>query len=234
MRRDPFRRVRSRRRAHQRAAVDTAPAAAATVAGAAMIEAAGWRWQDKAAGGGLMSDDHPQRRVCGFNDCRYDGLSDLLLRAQGASVLDVGCNRGHVGYEFYRNGARLVHGCDIDGQSIAIARGWFSELAELESKFVVLDLQKQGAIAAAFGDAAYDIVLFVGVYHKLVRVMSPALLSWLMNDLGWRASRYFAWNGYPEHIAANLPACAISDVCTREGSRRFGDARSDQAATWSP
>lgn len=165
-----------------------------------MTNASGWTWKDKAAGGGLMADDHPQRRVCGFNDCRYDGLSDLLLRAQGASFFDVGCNRGHVAYEFYRNGARLVHGCDIDGQSIAIARGWFSELGEVESKFEVVDLEKPGAIHAAFGGTVYDVVGFVGVYHKLVRTMASGALHELMRDLGFRATRYFAWNGYPQHL----------------------------------
>lgn len=167
-----------------------------------MTVASGWRWQDKVAGGGLMANDHPQRRVFGINDCRYDGLSDLILRAQGASVFDVGCNRGHVGYEFYRNGARLVHGCDIDGQSIAIARGWFSELAEVESKFEVIDLRETKAIEKAFGPAKYDMVLFIGVYHKLIRVMSPSALSELVADLGIRSKKYFAWNGYAEHLPA--------------------------------
>lgn len=166
-----------------------------------------------------MADDHPQRRVHGFNDCRYDGLSDLLLRACGASVFDVGCNRGHVGYEFYRNGARLVHGCDIDGQSIAVARGWFSELAEVESKFEVVDLEVKEAIQIVFGTTQYDIVGFVGVYHKLVRKMNPYDLSELMRDLGRRSLRYFAWNGYPEHLApidADLKRCGLARVHTSE------------------
>jgi hypothetical protein len=46
-----------------------------------------------------------QRRVQGNHDLRLDGVSDILHRAHGASVFDIGCNRGLAGYEFAGNGA---------------------------------------------------------------------------------------------------------------------------------
>src|SRR4029079_4601712 len=162
---------------------------------------AGWRWQDKAQGGGLMDEKHPMRRVVGIHEIRFDGLSDLLLRAHGCSVLDVGCNRGHLGWDFAMNGARLVHGCDIDGPSIQCARMWFSEHPHVESKFGVVNLE-QGpkAVEQAFGSSVYDIVLLIGVQHKLKRVMDAASLDLLLVHLGKRASVYFGWNGYSEDM----------------------------------
>ena len=165
------------------------------------MNSSGWRWQDKAAGGGMMNEDHPVRRVIGKHEIRFDGLSDLLLRAHGCSVFDVGCNRGHVGWDFAMNGARLVHGCDIDGPSIQCARMWFSEHPHVESKFEVVDLEEGfNAIRKAFGDVSYDIVLFIGVQHKLKRVMPEAKLRELITYLGSIALTYVGWNGYYEDL----------------------------------
>lgn len=169
-----------------------------------------------------MDEAHPARRVIGINDLRFDGLSDLLLRAQGCSVIDIGCNKGHVAYEFYIHNARLVHGCDIYAPGIMAARQWFAELGDCESKFEVVDLEKPGAMAEAFGSEGYDIVLLIGVYHKLVRVMAPQALSDLMRDLGKRSLRYFGWNGYPEHlmpIDIDLGATGLKRIHTSEIAR---------------
>jgi len=169
---------------------------------AADRNAAGWRWQDKASGGGLFDETHPTRRVVGVHDIRFDGLSDLLLRARGCSVIDIGCNRGHVAYDFAMNGARLVHGCDIHGPSIQAAKIWFSELPHVETRFEVVDLALgPDAMTKAFGNAdVYDIVLFIGTYHKLKRVMTPKALDDLVVYLGDLAVHYFGWNGYREDL----------------------------------
>jgi SAM-dependent methyltransferase len=184
------------------------------------MKTAGWRWQDKAAGGGMMDEAHPSRRVFGIHEIRFDGLSDLLLRARGSSVLDVGCNRGHIGWDFAMNGARLVHGCDIDQPSIQCARMWFSEHPHVESKFEVVDLEKgPTAMRAAFGEQNYDIVLFIGVQHKLKRVMTQANLDVLILCLGKRAQTYFGWNGYAEDLAQMdkcLEATGLKRVHTSE------------------
>jgi 2-polyprenyl-3-methyl-5-hydroxy-6-metoxy-1,4-benzoquinol methylase len=185
-----------------------------------MIKAPGWRWQDSAAGGGTMDEAHPTRRVVGIHEIRFDGLSDLLLRAHGCSVFDVGCNRGHVGWDFAMNGARVVHGCDIDMASIICARTWFSEHPHVESKFEVVDLEKgPAAVKEAFADNTYDIVLMIGVQHKLKRVMTRDNLSILINDLGERAEVYFGWNGYAEDMPqmdASLALAGMRRVHTSE------------------
>ena len=162
--------------------------------------ASGMRWQDRAVGGGLMDELHPSRRVHGLHDIRFDGLSDLMLRARGCSVIDVGMNRGHVAYDFAMNGARLVHGCDIDAISVQAARIWFSELPHCQSQFEVVNLEKGPSALDVFGPGGYDIVLFIGVVHKLKRVMEPKLLGELLNCLADRSLTYFGWNGYTEDL----------------------------------
>ena len=161
----------------------------------------GWRWQDKASGADMLDDAHPMRRVVGIHEIRFDGLSDLLLRAHGCSVLDVGCNRGHLAWDFAMNGASIAHGCDIDRPSIQCARMWFSEHPHVSSKFEVVDLERgPPAVKAAFGDQRYSIVLMIGVQHKLKRVMSESDLVTLLIHLGSRALTYFGWNGYAEDV----------------------------------
>lgn len=160
------------------------------------------RWQDDALKAGLMDDKNPIRRVVkGLHDVRWDGLSDLLLRARNRSVLDVGCNRAHTLYDFALNGAKLVHGCDIYGPGMAAAQHWFAEVRDCQSKFEAVDLSKgAGALDQAFGNMRYDIVLMLGVLHKLKREMTPEAVSGLMQNLGRRAIEYFGWSGYPEEI----------------------------------
>ena len=143
-----------------------------------------------------------------------------MLRARGRSVLDVGCNRAHTLYDFALNGAKLVHGCDIFGPGMAAARQWFSEVRECESKFEAVDLSKGAdAINGAFSNQRYDIVLMLGVYHKLRREMAAELLSGLMRNLGLRSSMYFAWSGYPEEVItidADMNECGLYRIHTSE------------------
>lgn len=149
-----------------------------------------------------MDEAHPVRRVAGVHDVRFSGLSDLLLFANGSSVIDIGMNRGHVAYDFYLNRARVVHGCDIDGASVQVARHWFSELPHVQSQFEVVDLEKGPKSLDPFGPEGYDIVLFIGVYHKLKRVMAPDDLSNLVFHIGTRAIKFLGWNGYAEDVPA--------------------------------
>lgn len=137
----------------------------------------------------------PMRRVAGSHDLRMDGITDLVTRARGCSVLDIGCNRGLAGFEMAMNGAVLVHGCDIYEPGIQTARELFADLRAVQSRFEVVDLRDgAAALANAFGDAArYDIVLMLATYHKIKRVMSAAALSDFMRHLGEHTDKYFGW-----------------------------------------
>lgn len=136
-----------------------------------------------------------QRRVAGYHDIRMDGISDLVLRARGASVFDIGCNRGLVGFEFAINGAKVVHGCDIYEDGIGTAREMFADLRFVESRFEVVDLSPGKSALQPFGGRQYDMTLCLATYHKLKRIMDPKALSELMQAFGHWTKGYFAWRG---------------------------------------
>jgi hypothetical protein len=105
---------------------------------------------------------------------RVAGLESVLAAAGGATVLDLGCFDGLIAYEFYRSGAKLIHGIDNDGLHLETAGRIFSQ-ADIPSKFVHADLRRPDAIGRALGDHGlprYDIVLFLGVFQHIYRSMS--------------------------------------------------------------
>jgi SAM-dependent methyltransferase len=151
----------------------------------------------------LNDPTKPTRRVAGYHDIRMDGMTDLVIRARGASVFDIGCNRGMVGFEMACNGARLVHGCDNYADGISTAREVFADLRAVQSQFEIVDLTQGSKALAPFGDSQYDIVLMLATYHKLKRIMSPVALSDLMRHLGKRTTKYFGWRGTSEKAEEN-------------------------------
>lgn len=134
------------------------------------------------------------RTVYGFHGDRVAGLRDLFQIARGMSVLDVAMNHGLVGLEFARRGVSLIHGCDYHDAGVLAARGIFAEF-KIPSKFEVVDLTRgPEALQAAFGAdylPHYDIVLFLGIYHKLKDQTSDAVIERLVRHLAARAAHYF-------------------------------------------
>lgn len=157
------------------------------------------KFRDRGKGENLM------RRVQGFHDLRLDGISDLLHRASGKTVFDIGCNRGLAGFEFANNGASRVMGCDIFEDGVICARHLFSDLRAVSHRFEVVNLSGgYGSLKAAFGkeaDWGHDIVLMLATYHKLRRIEgNKAWLPDLMRHFGKVTQRYFGWRGYEEEI----------------------------------
>lgn len=105
---------------------------------------------------------------------RINGLESLLENARDATVLDLGCFDGLIAYEFFRSGAKLVHGLDYDGLHLETANRIFAQV-DIPSRFVHADLRKRDAVNRALGDHGlhqYDIVLFLGVFQHIFRSMS--------------------------------------------------------------
>lgn len=157
-----------------------------------------------------------QRRVAGSNDIRLDGMGDLLMRCKGASVFDIGCNRGMVGYEFAHHGATKVHGCDIYEKGIEVAREVFADLRWVESRFEVVDLTRGPRSLGAFGDTfggsvGYDFVVCLATYHKIKRLMGPQDLSSLVAHFGCMTRKYFAWRGTSDKPLENEEEIAALD-----------------------
>ena len=134
-----------------------------------------------------------QRRVAGYHDLRMDGMTDLVLRAAGKSVFDIGCNRGLVGFEFANNGASRVDGCDLYEVGVQTAREMFADLRSVESHFEVVDLIKGTSSLSPFAGRTYDITICLATYHKLKRVMDEESLAALMIHFGRWTKGYFAW-----------------------------------------
>lgn len=156
-------------------------------------------FKDRGKGENLM------RRVQGYHDIRLDGISDLLSRSRGASVFDIGCNRGLAGFEFANNGASRVMGCDIFEDGIICARHLFADLRSVPHRFEVVDLTGGvEALRKAFGkdaELSQDITLMLATYHKLRRL--PDASRWLpglMEYFGRKTVRYFGWRGYEDEI----------------------------------
>ena len=181
-----------------------------------------------------------QRRVSGYHDIRMDGMTDLVIRAKGASVFDIGCNRGLVSFEMANNGATLCHGCDIDPGCIDVARGVFADLRAVESRFAVIDLTEgPNAVGNAFGDMYYDIVLCLATYHKLKRIMAPEAIDALFVDFGRRTKKFFGWRATGDKPDENEDEMkAIDSHMKRAGLRRihtsYISATLGVAAIWSP
>jgi SAM-dependent methyltransferase len=153
----------------------------------------------------VMSTPHykVQRRVAGQHNFRLDGLADLLTRAKGQAVFDIGCNRGAAGYDFAQNGATKVHGCDIYEQGSLAAREWFADLRSVESQFEVCDLTQGPQALKRFNGNQYDVTLCLATYHKLKRVMDAAALSDLMRHFGRMTKSYFGWRGTSDKANEN-------------------------------
>lgn len=162
------------------------------------------------------------RRVAGHHDIRMDGMTDLVMRARGASVFDVGCNRGLVGFEFAANGASVVHGCDNDPEVIQCARGVFADFRSVQSQFEVVDLIDGSRELAVFGGREYDITLMLATYHKLKRIMAMPVLEELMKFLALRTRGYFAWRGTSDKPSENEQEMAQLDDWFRvQGLKRI-------------
>lgn len=182
-----------------------------------------------------MIENKLMRRVQGYHDLRMDGITDLVLRARDAAVLDIGCNRGLVAFEMANNGARLCHGCDSFVEGIECARQIFADLRNVESRFEVVDLARGPAALNVFASQRYDITLMLATYHKLKRVMALGVLSGLMAEIAGRTNRYFGWRATSDKPGENDEEMKQLDRDLRDFRRIHTSYISEQlgvAAIW--
>jgi len=187
------------------------------------------------------TDKGVQRRIISHSGFRLDGLGDLLPRAAGASVFDVGCNRGHVCFDLMHHGASVLHGCDNSAETIRHANELFADYRHAQYKFEVVDLSIGGAaITKAFGEQRYDLTLMLAVYHKLRRVMPLHELVELVGFLAERTTKFFVWRGSREElpefeptlIAEGFRRVHYSEICEIM-LREYTETVAQPAAIWS-
>lgn len=91
------------------------------------------------------------------------GLEPALAFARGKSVLDLGCAEGLIALEFARAGATRVLGVELLASHLEVAREVCKGQAAIEFRCAHLD----DYIAAHPAPEAFDIVLALGIIHKL-------------------------------------------------------------------
>jgi len=104
-------------------------------------------------------------------ESRFVGLEPICnpTICSGASLLDLGCAEGLIAKEFYKNGASVIHGFDIQQISVDGASKVFKEIPA-NSAFRQADLSDWASFANNNQDILlknYDIVLFLGIYHQI-------------------------------------------------------------------
>jgi 2-polyprenyl-3-methyl-5-hydroxy-6-metoxy-1,4-benzoquinol methylase len=108
---------------------------------------------------------------------RIAALEGVLTSIKGKNVLDVGAAEGLLARACLAAGASSVDGLDIDVNRISRARS----LCSNKARFFVVDLNSIPSILydGTLG-SAYDVVLYLGVHHHLVKSTRVALLHRLM------------------------------------------------------
>jgi SAM-dependent methyltransferase len=106
--------------------------------------------------------DEMVRFVSRYLRCRIDlhEIVDLSPGAAGALVADIGCGIGR-NLLFGTDMGLSMHGCDLSGSAVAVARKWLSTRlgANADDRVVVADVRNLPWNNAAFAHAVSDSVL---------------------------------------------------------------------------
>lgn len=161
---------------------------------------------------------------------RIEDFDLLMHNARNASILDVGCYDGLIAYEFFRSGARLIHGLDNDAYHLETARRIFSQV-DIPARFTHADLRKRSAVNKALKDDVldqYDMVLFLGVFQHIYRAMSEDERRALICDLADKAAKIIAIR-IPEHTWAEFekyfPVVQFEEIKKIEQRGNVGELR---------
>jgi SAM-dependent methyltransferase len=131
----------------------------------------------------VLGSNSPGQFVRGTADDRTFGLDAAFARADGASVLDIGCNDGLVSSAFAERGASFIDGIDFSPVAVETARNGFLD-KKVDAQFQVLDLMKGfEAVSPHLRRKQYDIVCYLGVHQHLHKQMTPTDLVSLEGEL---------------------------------------------------
>lgn len=147
------------------------------------------------------------RRVGTDLATRRAGLEYLLTEdvCKNASVLDLGCAEGLISYEFYKAGAACIHGVDLQEVSVQYARQLFADTT-VEYSFAQADIGNWQKFIRRHGSALnqqYDIVLFLSIYHHLLRENGSTRANATLLGAAARARQFFVIRTtatVPEHL----------------------------------
>jgi len=127
---------------------------------------------------------------------RFYGLDPLLELCEGKTLLDIGSCEGLTSYEFARNGVSLIHGYELDSEGVIFSRRLFKDIRSVDSNFEIANMAISGK---EFVNSykkwllpKYDIVLYLGVYHHLIKQTSVDIANSLVEELAILCGEYFA------------------------------------------
>jgi 2-polyprenyl-3-methyl-5-hydroxy-6-metoxy-1,4-benzoquinol methylase len=126
---------------------------------------------------------------------RMQGLEILFSDCKGASVLDLGFAEGLISYELAKNGAEIVHGFEIDQRRVEFANTLFQEVPvqfEFRDANMAVDFRDFEITFSNILLPRYDIVLYLGVYHHLIKQTTVKSVHEFIEALLEKTGRYFA------------------------------------------
>jgi 2-polyprenyl-3-methyl-5-hydroxy-6-metoxy-1,4-benzoquinol methylase len=135
-----------------------------------------------------QTSTHP-KLMAGTPADRIAGLEALLQVTRGATVLDCGCHMGYVAHEFAKAGARSIHAFDRYEPGVVATRALLDEFP-IEKKVEVLDLVNP-APGSMEPLPRYDIVLYLGMHHKMLQQDRQRAVK-ILSEMVGRAEKYFA------------------------------------------
>ena len=142
------------------------------------------------------------RLTTGASEDRLLGLRPLLEKANGLTILDIGCHVGTIAEAFAQQGAALIHVVDLYRPGVRKARDRL-QAYETQAVFKRCDLAGgMSAIRIALPPLRprYDIVLYLGMHHHMVSQMSAADLAQFVDDLLSSTDAYFAVRTSARHM----------------------------------
>lgn len=120
----------------------------------------------------VLRSERTDSLIAGSSADRLSGLESLLASCTGKTVLDIGCHDGAIAEAFADHGAVRIDGCDLSTHSLDKARTRF-ENRSVESTFHCCDLSAgEKALNRLDLLPRYDLVLYLGTHHHLVKQMS--------------------------------------------------------------
>lgn len=128
-------------------------------------------------------------------ETRLRGMEYLLQseHLKGATLLDAGCAEGMISKAYTQAGVELVHGFDLQDISVKYANELFLN-SQAQYVFRQADMSRWEDFINNNSDilkAEYDVVLFLSVYHHIVRENGRRTADKALLKLAQRASKYF-------------------------------------------
>jgi len=137
---------------------------------------------------------------------RLEGLFDLTLEYADASILDVGCNMGIIGYEICKRKPVFFHGVEAMLLHSLVAKMVFQGV-EVENRIERLDItaEKKRRKTLLSG---YDIIVYLAVHQHIRRQVGAAGAREVAADLFSRCRRSLVFRG--PHLE-EMSALALSN-----------------------